>query len=47
MGKVNYNSIATPVEAWHEIIGQQLLQMHIDRLVHTAHRINIKGESYA
>ena len=35
-----------PVEAWHEIIGEQTIADAIlDRLVHTAHRINIKGES--
>jgi DNA replication protein DnaC len=35
-----------PVEAWHEIIGEQTIADAIlDRLVHSAHRINIKGES--
>lgn len=35
-----------PVEAWHEIIGEQTVADAIlDRLVHTAHRVNIKGES--
>ena len=35
-----------PVEAWYEIIGEQTIADAIlDRLVHTAHRINIKGES--
>lgn len=35
-----------PVEAWHDIIGEQTIADAIlDRLVHTAHRINIKGES--
>ncbi len=35
-----------PVEAWHEIIGEQTIADAIlDRLVHTAHRIDIKGES--
>ena len=34
-----------PVEAWHEIIGEQTIADAIlDRLVHSAHRINIKGE---
>jgi len=35
-----------PVEAWHEIIGEQTIADAIlDRLVHSANRINIKGES--
>ncbi|MDW5289178.1 ATP-binding protein [Formosa sp. PL04] len=35
-----------PVEAWHEIIEEQTIADAIlDRLVHTAHRIDIKGES--
>jgi len=35
-----------PVEAWHEIIGEKTIADAIlDRLVHTAHRIDIKGES--
>tara|TARA_B100001179_G_C18566390_1_gene392979 strand:+ start:1131 stop:1319 length:189 start_codon:yes stop_codon:yes gene_type:complete len=35
-----------PVETWHEIIGEQTIADAIlDRLVHTAHRIDIKGES--
>ena len=35
-----------PVEAWHKIIGEQTIADAIlDRLVHFAHRINIKGES--
>lgn len=34
-----------PVEAWHETIGEQTIADAIlDRLVHTAHRIDIKGE---
>tara|TARA_R110000765_G_scaffold62156_1_gene120641 strand:- start:6142 stop:6441 length:300 start_codon:yes stop_codon:yes gene_type:complete len=34
-----------PLEAWHEIIGQQTIADAIlDRLVHRAHRINLKGE---
>lgn len=34
------------VEAWHDIIGEQTIADAIlDRLVHTAHRIDIKGES--
>ena len=35
-----------PVEAWHDIIGEKTLADAIlDRLVHSAHRIDIKGES--
>lgn len=35
-----------PVEAWHDIIGEQTIADAIlGRLVHTAHRIDIKGES--
>ena len=35
-----------PVEVWHEVIGEQTIADAIlDRLVHTAHRINIQGES--
>lgn len=35
-----------PVEAWHKMIGEQTIADAIlDRLVHTAHRIDIKGES--
>ncbi len=35
-----------PVEAWHDIIGEQTIADAIlNRLVHSAHRINIKGES--
>lgn len=35
-----------PVEAWHEIIGEQTIaDVVLDRLVHNAHRIDIKGES--
>lgn len=35
-----------PVEVWHEVIGEQTIADAIlDRLVHTAHRINIRGES--
>ncbi|WP_394344428.1 ATP-binding protein [Aggregatimonas sangjinii] len=34
------------MEAWHEIIGERTIADTIlDRLVHTAHRIDIKGES--
>ena len=33
-------------EAWHQIIGEQTIADAIlDRLVHSAHRIDIKGES--
>jgi len=35
-----------PVEAWHQVIGEQTIADAIlDRLVHSAHRIDIKGES--
>ena len=35
-----------PVEAWHQIIGEQTIADAIlDRLVHSAYRIDIKGES--
>ena len=35
-----------PVVAWHKMIGEQTIADAIlDRLVHTAHRIDIKGES--
>ena len=35
-----------PTETWHEIIGESTIADAIlDRIVHSAHRINIKGES--
>lgn len=35
-----------PVDKWHEIIGESTIADAIlDRLVHTAHRIDLKGES--
>jgi len=35
-----------PTEAWHQIIGEQTIADAIlDRIVHSAHRINLKGES--
>jgi DNA replication protein DnaC len=35
-----------PVEHWHEVIGHPTLADAIlDRLVHNAHRLNLKGES--
>lgn len=35
-----------PTSAWHQIIGEQTIADAIlDRLVHSAHRINLKGES--
>lgn len=35
-----------PVDAWHQIIGEQTIADAIlDRIVHSAHRINLKGES--
>jgi len=35
-----------PTEAWHQVIGEQTIADAIlDRIVHSAHRINLKGES--
>jgi DNA replication protein DnaC len=35
-----------PVSLWHEIIGEQTMADAIlDRIVHDAHRIEMKGES--
>lgn len=35
-----------PIEAWHQIIGEQTIADAIlDRLVHSAFRIDLKGES--
>ena len=35
-----------PVDTWHEMIGDPTIADAIlDRLVHNAHRINLKGES--
>jgi len=35
-----------PVSKWHEIIGEQTIADAIlDRIVHDAHRIEMKGES--
>ena len=35
-----------PVEHWHEIIGDPTIaDALLDRLVHNAHKINLKGES--
>ncbi len=35
-----------PVSSWHEIIGEQTIADAIlDRIVHNAHRIEMKGES--
>lgn len=35
-----------PVSMWHEIIGEQTIADAIlDRIVHDAHRIEMKGES--
>jgi len=35
-----------PTEAWHQIIGEQTIADAIlDRIVHSAHRISLKGES--
>jgi DNA replication protein DnaC len=36
-----------PVSKWHDVIGEATIADAIlDRLVHSSHRINIKGESY-
>jgi DNA replication protein DnaC len=35
-----------PVSLWHEIIGEQTIADAIlDRIVHNAHRLDMKGES--
>jgi len=35
-----------PIKTWHEIIGDvTIADAILDRLVHTAHRIELKGES--
>lgn len=35
-----------PTDAWHQIIGEQnIADAILDRLVHSAHRVNLKGES--
>ena len=35
-----------PVSKWHEIIGEQTIADAImDRIVHDAHRLDLKGES--
>lgn len=35
-----------PVDAWHQVIGEQTIADAIlDRIVHTAFRVNLKGES--
>lgn len=35
-----------PTQAWHQIIGEQTIADAIlDRIIHSAHRINLKGES--
>jgi len=35
-----------PVDHWHEIIGDPTIaDVILDRLVHNAHRLNLKGES--
>lgn len=35
-----------PVSLWHEVIGEQTIADAIlDRLVHDAHRLDMKGES--
>ncbi len=40
------NTSQVPVSKWHEIIGQQTIADAIlDRIVHGAHRLELKGES--
>lgn len=35
-----------PIDRWHEVIGNPTIADAIcDRIVHTAHRIELKGES--
>ena len=35
-----------PVKTWHEVIGESnIADAILDRLVHTAHRIELQGES--
>jgi len=35
-----------PVRSWYEIIGQaSIADAILDRLIHTSHRIELKGES--
>jgi DNA replication protein DnaC len=35
-----------PTEAWHQVIGEQTIADAIlDRIVHSSHRINLRGES--
>ena len=35
-----------PVDKWHEIIGENTIaDAVLDRMIHTSHRINLKGES--
>ncbi|MEQ9300163.1 MAG: ATP-binding protein, partial [Cyclobacteriaceae bacterium] len=35
-----------PVNTWHEVIGESnIADAILDRLVHTAHRIKLEGES--
>jgi DNA replication protein DnaC len=43
---INYIPSQLPTEAWHQIIGEQTISDAIlDRIVHSAYRINLKGES--
>ncbi|MBK8505358.1 MAG: hypothetical protein IPL46_26045 [Saprospiraceae bacterium] len=43
--KNNFNCFSTSNRSRHEIIGEQTIaDALLDRLVHTAHRIDIKGE---
>ena len=35
-----------PTDVWHQVIGEQTIADAIlDRIVHAAHRVNLKGES--
>jgi len=34
-----------PVETWHDVIEKTIADAILDRLVHSAHRVDIKGES--
>jgi len=35
-----------PVNCWHEVIGEKTIaEAILDRIVHDAHRIELKGES--
>jgi DNA replication protein DnaC len=41
-----FNKDILPVNCWHEVIGEKTIADAIlDRIVHDAHRIELKGES--